>query len=143
MTRLGIIFSLLFATPAWAGEVDGNSFICKDKKGTAGIALSFRGGMAELFGRANNILQYEVFYDTVIIGKICTQCSMYRMDRKSLNLQHETLWDLDMARAMGHATNRTINSKYGCEFMDFSKAKKLVAEALAKEKLEREKDYKF
>ena len=27
MTRLAIIFSMLFATLAWAGEVDGNSFL--------------------------------------------------------------------------------------------------------------------
>ena len=27
MTRLAIIFSMLFATSAWAGEVDGNSFL--------------------------------------------------------------------------------------------------------------------
>ena len=28
MTRLLTIIALLFATPAWAGEVDGNSFYC-------------------------------------------------------------------------------------------------------------------
>ena len=33
MTRLALIFSLLFVTPAWAENVDGNSFLCyPDKK---------------------------------------------------------------------------------------------------------------
>ena len=56
MTRLAIIFSLLFATPAWAGEVDGKSFFCNSPSPhLKPYALVFEAGKARLYDPAEVI----------------------------------------------------------------------------------------
>ena len=44
MTRILTIIAFLFATPAWAGEVDGNSFLCSGEGAGDIRALEFKNG---------------------------------------------------------------------------------------------------
>ena len=52
MTRILTIIALLFATPAWAGSMDGKSFIC-NHKGIYQIALKFEDGQASYASMLN------------------------------------------------------------------------------------------
>ena len=88
MTRLAIIFSLLFVTPAWAGEVDGKSFFCDPQTNhLKPYALVFQRGKATLYDPAERSWEkdkytaYAKFVSWMVPGKI------FSIDRETLILR--------------------------------------------------------
>ena len=56
MTRILTIMTLLFATPAWAGEVDGHSFLCNPDglETDVSIAVELQHGLATIYSEFYN-----------------------------------------------------------------------------------------
>ena len=119
MTRTLTIIALLFATPAWAGEVDENSFFCEptDPIGRASLALEFNNGYAMTYweNQSEGTQKYSASPLAVswYIGDFSMRLSL---DRKSLVL--------DLVNA---ETFETLVS-WNCSFENLSAAKKRLAD---------------
>ena len=126
MTRLAIIFSLLFVTPAWAGEVDGNSFFCSDPRAKDQAILFEDDKVKHMRNKRFITGDYNVFLDTVNWND---GVGSFRLNRKTLEL-------LDM-----HHNLRSVTLQ--CKFMEFSEALNLIEERDKRRKLEAKKGYQF
>ena len=121
MTRMLTIIALLFATPAWTGEVDGNSFYCSpDGLGTSShYALNFQNGIS--YGFSDTGRQILNKYD-VTAGLVLWEIddhSHFRMDRKTLSLFM--------------ILNASAVARWQCNFMDITNARALL-ERIGKQK---------
>ena len=127
MTRLAIIFSLLFVAPAWAGEVDGNSFYCTGdkksfftKKKYEDKVLEFVNEEARLYSEHPSLLSpnhepnsaHSYTATPVLVHWAFMNWYTYYMNRKDLSL--ELLKNED----------RSTFSSWSCEFMEINEAKK-------------------
>ena len=113
MKRILTIIALLFATPAWAGEVDGNSFYCKPTYESFGhLAIKFAEGKALIQNK--DVLKKTQEYWTTATAVIVPEpwSVTYQLNRKTLRLRH-----LSEGRAFG---------EWNCEFMEFNKARNIV-----------------
>ena len=122
MTRLAIVFSLLFATPAWAGEVDGNSFYCepdptnKKDKGLDDFTkvLEFADDKARLHedegpgrgGPKHRSYPYRAYRWGVEFNDEFN--SLWSINRETLRLRQ---WRYKL-----------LSGEYQCRFMDLNKA---------------------
>ena len=122
MTRILTIIALLFATPIWANEVDGNSFYCKGLKNTReNGAIIFQNGKVVMYDDVGNLNEY--YYtarDTSVIW-FENKYQSYTISRITLELK---LWN-DEAPSQ-YAT-------WQCEFMAINKARNLATEAFEQE----------
>lgn len=140
MTRILTILALLFVTPSWATEIDGNSFICSENQMPV-LALQFQWGVARFNGQEVNSYKYEVFSKHVNIGEIDFGNVFYQINRKTLELEKKYLWDPDGPRL--YDLNPALLHKYKCEFMNFEEASKLAAETLEKMRIKAEEGNQF
>ena len=119
MTRILTIIALLFATPAWAGEVDGNSFFCEppNPNGRAYTALEFDNGYAITYweNQSEETQKYSASQLAVswYIGDFSMRLSL---DRKSLVLN-----------LVNAETFETLVS-WNCSFENIQAAKKRLAD---------------
>jgi len=124
MTRILTIIALLFSTPAWAGEVDGNSFLCNpDGLGTnVSIAVELQHKLATIYSvvYGQQPSKYDAF-DSWVGWEVNNYGFHYNLDRKSLILTYISPSGLPV-------------SKWQCEFMDIVMARKKVAESEANRK---------
>ena len=113
MTRILTIIVLLFATPAWAGEVDGNSFYCKPKIEDSGhLAIKFAEGKALI--QDKNGPKKAQRYDTTAKDVYVSEpwSLTYRLNRKTLRLDY-------LSEGISFV-------EWSCEFMEFNKARNMV-----------------
>ena len=126
MTRILNIIALLFATPAWAGEVDGHSFLCNPDglETNVSIAVELQHGLAtiysELYGQQPS--KYDAF-DGSVAWEVNDYGFKYTLFRKDLVLMY---W----------GPNTSPVSKWQCEFKEIVMARKKVAESEANRKRE-------
>jgi hypothetical protein len=117
MTRILTIIALLFATPAWAGEVDGNSFYCKPIGDSSDpYAVRLANGKASRYWHKSYVLpeeNYRLNHTFVVWGSDAIE---FRLNRKTLILQ-----------GVLSEKNKVFQSLQ-CEFMDFEKGQKAVNE---------------
>ena len=118
MPRLVIIFLFLFGTPAWAGEVDGNSFFCE--------SISFKGRFMSIeFSNGSvttdNSLDDAKWWQYSATAKFVSWWErfddlrlLYKLNRKTLILS------LDL--------NAFGEKYYRCQFMEINAARKKVVE---------------
>ena len=115
MTRLAIIFSLLFVTPAWAGEVDGNSFFCEppDPNGRAYVAIEFDNGYATTYWEGQKEETQTYLAGPLAVSWYIGDFSMMlKLDRKSLIL------NLVNAETLANLVS------WNCSFKNLEEAKK-------------------
>lgn len=120
MTRILTIIALLFATPAWAGEVDGNSFYCSAANEFLGpVAIHFQNNGAYQYEGAGvqQEWSYENNDDYVIFNKLGPDFFI-RMNRKTLAYEYVGI-------KFGEIVGQRV-----CEFMEITQAKKLVNQYL-------------
>ena len=131
MTRLAIIFSLLFASPAWAGEVDGNSFLCTTVN-FGYQAISFEKGKVYVHYHDKKITaDYTAANEHVIWAKNFGANVAYRMSRKTLIVEVISVRD-----------NEVMYTDT-CEFMELTKAIRVVIEEKKRKDLRERKGNKF
>ena len=118
MTRLLTIIALLFATPAWAGEVDGNSFYCKPLlMGTVThVAFKFEGGKVFKYNESGQEFSYDYYAAHSNVTWEISDVFYYDIDRKTLQLKLRL-------------NPSDSSAGWQCEFMEINQARKLVVEA--------------
>jgi hypothetical protein len=122
MTRILTIIALLFATPAWAETVDGNSFYCKPKDNIEHLAIIIEDGLAVVITADNKPdgSKYELNSTTVWWSSNRGRkdgSGVYFLDRVKLTLDYNLILNVGM-----------IRDHWQCELMEFKKARKLVIE---------------
>ena len=122
MTRILTIIALLFATPVWAGEVDGNSFYCKPKDNIEHLAIIIDDGLAVVItaDKSPDGNKYSVSPTIVTWSSNRGRkdsVGQYFLDRVKLTLNHYFILKAG-----------TIGDHWQCEFMEFEKARKLAIE---------------
>lgn len=132
MTRILTIIALLFATPAWAGEVDGNSFYCPPNGlGTLPhYALQFQNGDAYVYQDSGleEFTKYDVTAGFVLWAR--NNFGHFRMDRKTL--------DLFIIGTEGLAV-----AQWQCQFMNIADARAMVKQIGERKDREARKGNKF
>lgn len=150
MTRILSIIALLFATPAWAGEVDGNSFYCegksikfnKDNKSwkhlpdhlrkkkletPVGQVIELDGGMATTFYLSSSSSEFTKQSSQYTAYPSSVVWSDRELNRKTLTL---TLGDL-------------MVGIFQCEILELDEAFKKLREAFAiRERINKMNDIK-
>ena len=129
MTRILTIIALLFATPAWAGEVDGKSFLCeRQSKGNPSpsiavyqkfYALKFEDGKAIKYGYHSRQPEGNEYFatDTSVGWALGSGGSFwYSMSRKTLTLRLESVDD------------RIARDIWQCKFMSLKNAQNVIDE---------------
>ena len=126
MTRILTVIALLFATPAWAGEVDGKSFLCELQSGnqSASIKALYRNFALKFEDRKAKKYFYndyeETYYstdDTSVRWAVGSgQWLSYSMSRKTLTLKIENHVD------------RTVLDIFQCKFMSLKNARNIIDE---------------
>jgi hypothetical protein len=131
MTRILTIIALLFATPAWAGEVDGNSFYCSpDGLGTSShYAFNFQYGMSYGYNDSGRQIfnEYDVTAGLVLWG--IDDHAHFRMDRKTLGLFM--------------ILNASPAARWQCKFMDIANARALLEQIGKQKDRDARKDNQF
>ena len=115
MTRILTIIALLFATPAWAEEVDGNSFYCEpmDIGTVTHEAFKFEGGKVFKYNESGQEFSYDYFAAHSNVTWEISDVLYYDIDRKTLQLKlRSTRWD--------------SSAGWQCKFMEIDKARQLV-----------------
>ena len=118
MTRILTIIALLFATPAWAGEVDGKSFYCKpmDSDTVTHEAFKFEDNKVFKYNESGTEFSYDYFAAHSNVTWEISDLYTYDIDRKTLQL---TIRSSDYKGL----------ASWQCEFMEINQARKLVVEA--------------
>lgn len=115
MKPLFLTIALLFSSPAWAGEVDGNSFFCKPVGITFFIehyAISFEDGKVRQYNGSKERRPKKYKVSPFHVNWF--NFSYYlKIDRKNLVLRVKDMSTQDF-------------EDFQCEFMEFSKAKEIV-----------------
>ena len=133
MTRLALIFSLLFATPAWAENVDGNSFLCYPDKNSMEYDVrvvefrrGFLGSRAFLYNGERMLGKSEYRVDPGYV-RFWPGLNLYHLNRKTLRL---TLGD------PVYCTDESpyeCHGYYDCSPMEVNEARR-VAKSFSEEK---------
>jgi hypothetical protein len=128
LTRILTIIALLFATPAWAGEVDGNSFFCSPevyRYSSRFLAVSFEDGIALHFDEQGIETQINYWVEPDVVGYEWHSNGGYRINRKTLKMQFKLGGD--------------AVSEWSCQFMEKNKSRKKVVEmTMARDREQRE-----
>ena len=81
-----ITIALLFSTPAWASEVDGNSFLClPDKNAKKLYAIEFKNGQVRYNSGGADVQNYYYAGDTSVNWAVFP--FRFEMNRKNLKLK--------------------------------------------------------
>ena len=118
MTRLAIIFSLLFVTPAWAENVDGNSFLCSpiESSRTKDVkAVEFKRSKASVYKGERRIVREKYYANAGLVNwGGWADFNMYSMNRKTLRLKLEF--------NVSSPLHGQIMGEWDCEPMEIKKA---------------------
>jgi hypothetical protein len=93
MTRILTIIALLFAAPAWASEVDGNSFFCEPSSESPNdggySAVIFKDGLVSIYREWGGVGEHTVDYfsDNRIVAWSVLGIWNYEINRKTLMLK--------------------------------------------------------
>ncbi len=129
MTRLAIIFSLLFVTPAWAGEVDGNSFFCSNGgPPSQDRAILFKNDKVKYWIYGVSLSTHYIAFDRSVGWS--DNVAYYALDRKTLEYSELS-------------KKRLPEIRLKCRFMDFSEAINLIKERDKRRSLNARKGNQF
>ena len=93
MPRILTIIALLFATPAWADEVDGNSFFCEPSSESPNdggySAVIFEDGLVSIYREWGGVGEDTVDYfsDNRVVAWSVLGIMKYEINRKTLLLK--------------------------------------------------------